>query len=179
MFKRIKIWWEFEGRYLPSEFFKGLRNLLTWFSIIWNDRDYDDHYIWEILKFKLKKHSKYTKLKDRHLSSHRDSEIISLCANLIDKIQHETYLYEFLDYQELDTQFIEIEDNPELYEMKSHLLWENFDDLFKKYPNVYRKIAKPGMQKEEIAKEICHYNHKRAKSMLFKILESNIESWWS
>jgi hypothetical protein len=32
--------------------------------------------------------------------------------------------------------------------------------------------------KELIAMEIAHENHERARKLLFKILERNIERWW-
>jgi len=35
----------------------GISNLRTWFPIIWDDRDWDNHFLWEMLLFKLKRMS--------------------------------------------------------------------------------------------------------------------------
>lgn len=188
MFRKIKTWWEFEGRYLSSDFIKGLSNLIKWFPIVWKDRDYDDHYIWELLKFKLEKQSHYTRKRGYHLSSERNAEIMALCAKLIDKIQKEEYLYEFLNYHEIDIQFVALQkekfidqdfDDEDLYEMKSTLLWEKYDELFAKYPATHRKFKHLNFNKEELAHKICDYNHNKAKKLLFNILNDNIENWWS
>ena len=37
---------------------QGIKNLLYWFPIIWKDRNFDEHFIYEILKHKLKYQSK-------------------------------------------------------------------------------------------------------------------------
>ncbi len=31
----------------------GIKNLITWFPIIWKDRDWDHWYLYKILRFKL------------------------------------------------------------------------------------------------------------------------------
>ena len=33
--------------------------------------------------------------------------------------------------------------------------------------------------KQRIAHNIGYYNHNRARKLLFKIIEENIEGWWS
>jgi len=71
---------------------------------------------------------------------------------------------------------------------------ENFDDYFKKYPLVYKKVladkklqifgieARDGETevdaKQRIAMNIGRYNHERARKLLFRIMEENIEGWW-
>lgn len=42
-------------------FKRGVRNLIAWFPIIWRDRDWDYHYLLEMLAFKLRRISKSTK----------------------------------------------------------------------------------------------------------------------
>ena len=85
--------------YKVKQFFKRIYNLYRWFPIIWNDQDWDDHYIFEILKFKLKNQAEYIGGKDRYIGAKRDAEIMMLCTRLIDKIQDEWYGREYLDYQ--------------------------------------------------------------------------------
>ena len=40
--------------YKIKSFIISIKNLIKWFPIIWKDRDWDDHYIWEIMKNKLR-----------------------------------------------------------------------------------------------------------------------------
>ena len=61
------------------DFIQGIKTLIRWFPIIWKDRDYDDHFIWEILKFKIRNQADYIGSKDRHVSAKRDAEIMMLC----------------------------------------------------------------------------------------------------
>jgi hypothetical protein len=63
---------------------------------------------------------------------------------------------------------------------ESKLLEENFDDYFKKYPLIYKQtLNKVGEDdKQIIAMNIGYTNHIRARKLLFKLMEQNIEKWW-
>jgi hypothetical protein len=164
--------------YKVKQFFKRIYNLYRWFPIIWNDQDWDDHYIFEILKFKLKNQAEYIGYHDRHMSAKRDAEIMMLCVRLMDKVQHEYYGREYQDYYKSDMRFIPSESHPGSYEMEVEILEENFDDYFKKYPLTYRMVPNLQAPKEEIAYHIAKINEERAHKLLFKLLEQNIRRWW-
>jgi len=164
--------------YKVKQFFKRIYNLYRWFPIIWNDQDWDDHYIFEILKFKLKNQAEYIGYHDRHMSAKRDAEIMMLCVRLMDKVQHEWYGREYQDYYKSDMRFIPSESHPGSYEMEVEILEENFDDYFKKYPLTYRMVPDLQAPKEEIAYRIAKINEERAHKLLFKLLEQNIRRWW-
>jgi hypothetical protein len=164
--------------YKVKQFFKRIYNLYRWFPIIWNDQDWDDHYIFEILKFKLKNQAEYIGYHDRHMSAKRDAEIMMLCVRLMDKVQHEWYGREYQDYYKSDMRFIPSESHPGSYEMEVEILEENFDDYFKKYPLIYRMVPNLQAPKEEIAYRIAKINEERAHKLLFKLLEQNIRRWW-
>jgi hypothetical protein len=164
--------------YKIKQFFKRIYNLYRWFPIIWNDQDWDDHYIFEILKFKLKNQAEYIGSKDRHMSAKRDAEIMMLCVRLIEKVQDEWYGREYFKYHKSDMRFIPSESHPGSYEMEMEILEENFDDYFKKYPLIYRMVPDLNAPKEEIAYHIAKINEKRAHKLLFTILEQNIRRWW-
>ena len=164
--------------YKIKQFFKRIYNLYRWFPIIWNDQDWDDHFIFEILKFKLKNQAEYIGYHDRHMSAKRDAEIMMLCVRLMDKVQHEYYGREYQDYYKSDMRFIPSESHPGSYEMEVEILEENFDDYFKKYPLTYRMVPDLQAPKEEIAYRIAKINEERAHKLLFTILEQNIRRWW-
>jgi hypothetical protein len=164
--------------YKIKQFFKRIYNLYRWFPIIWKDQDWDDHYIFEILKFKLKNQAEYIGYHDRHMSAKRDAEIMMLCVRLIEKVQDEWYGCEYFNYHKSDMRFIPSESHPGSYEMEMEILEENFDDYFKKYPLIYRMVPDLKAPKDEIAFHIAKINEERAHKLLFKILEQNIRRWW-
>jgi hypothetical protein len=164
--------------YRIKRFFRRIHNLYRWFPIIWKDQDWDDHYIFEILKFKLTNQSKHIGKHDRHTCAKRDAEIMMLCVRLIEKVQDEFYGTEYLDYQESNIKFIDSKNHPGCYEMEVEELSENFDDYFKKYPLVYRGVTDLNASKSKIAFEIAKINEERVHKLLFKILEQNIRKWW-
>ena len=198
MIEKIKeLYWTKIG-YKVRGFFTSVGNLIKWFPVIWKDRDWDDHYIFEVFKFKLEKQAKYIKEKGFHTNSDLDAKRMMLCVKLMEKIQEDFYTMEYMDYEEKDFFFVPtgegIEDGEGGYYMETRLKKENLNDFFKKYPLVYKKIITNKKYhifkmdnddltsyevKSRIALNIGRYNHERARKLLFKILSENIERWWN
>jgi hypothetical protein len=188
-----KVYWKTIGWRL-RQFKVSVKNLIRWFPIIWRDRDWDGHYIWEILKNKLRWQAKYIGDRDWHTRSEIDAKRMRLCANLIDKVQDEFYSSEYMDYHKTKHWFEPVPDKEGYSSWESRQLSENFDDYFKKYPLIYKKVlADKKLQifgiepkdgeteadaKQRIAMNIGHHNHERARKLLFLIMEENIEGWW-
>lgn len=164
--------------YKIKQFFKRIYNLYRWFPIIWKDQDWDDYYIFEILKFKLKNQAEYIGYHNRHLSAKRDAEIMMLCVRLIEKVQDEYYGTEYFTYQESEFKFIESKDHPDCHEVEIIEKSERYNEYFKKYPLIYRMVPDLQAPKGKIAFQISRINEERAHKLLFKILEQNIIRWW-
>jgi hypothetical protein len=164
--------------YKIRSFFKRVKNLIRWFPIIWKDQDWDDHYIFEVLKFKLKNQAEYIGYHDRHVTAKRDAEKMMLCVRLIQKIQDEYYNMEYMDYHESDYNWNPCKEVPDHYELEIVERSERFDEYFSKYPLVYRQAPDLHAPKQKIAAYIAHTNQMRAHKLLFKILEENILGWW-
>jgi hypothetical protein len=162
--------------YKIKQFFRNIHNLVRWFPIIWKDRDWDDHFIFEILKFKLKNQAKYIGYHDRHLSAKRDAEIMMLCVRLIEKIQDDYYGCEYLSYCDLEFESIISKTHPDLYEMIIAEKSERYNEYFKKYPRIAKQFTTNDKGKK--AFKIAQINENRAHKLLFKILEQNIRRWW-
>jgi hypothetical protein len=186
-FRRIWLWWEHDGRYYHKYLKQGIKNIIYWFPIIWKDRHWDSHYIFDILKHKLKAQANYIGTSDRHTRAQQDARRMRLCVKLIEKVQEEDYTMEYMDYHKDRIWFTDCEDRPDSSLMNSELVWEKFDDYFKKYPLIYKRVTNgEGVFKLEgreddkhvIAMNIAHLNHDRARKLLFKIMEENIEGWW-
>ena len=79
------------------QFKRKLINLLRWLPIIWKDEQWDYYYIFEILKHKLLFTAEHTRKYGYHTSSNYDADRIMLCVRLIEKVQNEDYLIEFIN----------------------------------------------------------------------------------
>ncbi len=189
IFRRMYAWWKFEGRYYYGDFIQGIKKLWYWFPIIWKDRDWDQHYIFEVLKHKLKAQAEYIADNDRHTRAQQDARRMKICVKLINICQDQTYQMEYMSYIEDKSWFEPCQDNPKYSTWENEIISENFDDFFKKYPLIYKRVMKgegpftlDGEDEREIkrrvAMNICHINQKRAHKLLFKIMEENIEQWW-
>jgi hypothetical protein len=185
--ERISLWWRFDGRHIPSNIMEGIKNIIYWFPIIWKDRNWDQSFIYEVLKHKLKAQANYIETKDRHTRAKQDARRMRLCVSLIQICQDDTYNTEYMDYAETDFWFEDVEDKPGYSTIESKIIWEKYDDYFKKYPLIYKRVMNgegvfslEGREdnKQVIAMNIGHINQDRAHKLLFKIMEENIQGWW-
>lgn len=183
----IPLWWDHEGKYYHKMFKTGVQNLIYWFPIIWKDRNWDSHYIFEIMMHKIKAQSKYIGERDIHTRAQRDAEIMMTCVKLMKLIDDEFYSSEYSDYHKTKHWFADVPGKEGLSSWESRLLEENFDDFYKKYPLIYKRVlagegpfGREGREddKQVIAMNIGHINHDRARKLLFKLMEQNIERWW-
>jgi len=183
----LQSWWRFDGKYYHTDLIRGIKKLWYWFPVIWKDRDWDSNYIYYILEHKIKAQSKHIGEGDIHTTAKRDAEIMMTCVRLMEKDREEFYTMEYLDYHKSKHWFEPVPGNENLSSWNSRLLEENFDDYFKKYPLIYKRVLNgegtftlEGREndKEIIAMNIAHINQERAHKLLFKILEKNIRRWW-
>jgi hypothetical protein len=183
----IPLWWNHEGKYYHKMFRMGVKNLIYWFPIIWKDRNWDSHYIFEIMKHKLTSQADCIGSRDLHTRAQLDAKRMRLCVKLMGLVQDEFYSTEYTDYHNTKHWFEDLPEKPGYSSWESRLLEENFDDYFKKYPLIYKRVingegvfGREGREEDKqiIAMNIGHINHDRARKLLFKIMEKNIEGWW-
>jgi hypothetical protein len=165
-----------------------VKNLIRWFPVIVKDRDYDDYFIFEILKTKLKHQAKYIGDRDIHVNAKRDSEIMMTCVSLIEKIQDEHYGGEYMDYHESRYKWLDVEGKPDRKQLEIEEISENYDEYFAKHKAAVRRVlADEKLQifklngdddKHRLAMNLGHYNEKRAQDLLFKLINRNIRGWW-
>jgi hypothetical protein len=189
LFKSPLLWWRFEGRYYHKDLYRGIKNLIKWFPVIWRDRDWDSSYIFKILEHKLTLQSEGTAKRDIHVNAQRDAEVMMTCVRLMERVREDYYQSEYMNYHKSDYWFEDIEDKPGWSTWEHEIKSENFEDYFKKYPLIYKRVlngegvfssskeSEPEI-KQSIAMNIAHINHDRARKLLFKLMEQNIEQWW-
>lgn len=82
--------------YKIKEFIRKIKNLIRWTPILWQDRDWDYYFIYEILKQKLTFTEQYIRDKGIHLYNTEDANSILKAIDLINKVQTEYYLDKYL-----------------------------------------------------------------------------------
>jgi len=166
----------------------GIKNLWKWLPTIWKDRDWDDHYIFEILKVKLKHQSEYIGSGDIYVDAKYHTERMMWCVRLIEKIQDEYYANEYMDYHESSYIWLSVDNYPNRKQLITEEVSEIYDQYFNKHKAVVRKVLankeyqifelKDDNYKERLAMNVGNYNEKRARDLLFKLLNRDIRAWW-
>lgn len=189
LIEKITNWWWYNIGWKIRDIYRSIRNVIRWIPIIWKDRDWDDSYIFTILQTKLKFQAKYIGDRDLHTRAKRDAEVMNLCVKLIEKIKDDYYDMEFMDYHDTEYGFVD-SDKPGLKRMTFNLISENFDDYFKKYPLIHKRVLNGEgffsiideetgeIDKKRIAMNIAQINHNRVRKLLFRILDDRINEWW-
>jgi len=181
---KVYRWFRWEAKYFPHRFVTGIKNLWKWFPVIWKDRDYDHDFIFEILKFKLNNMANRFEQTNRFVDSTKQASKIRTCVRLIQKIQDDDYSSEMHEYWDTKMRVERVKGST------NHSL--EFDDIrddlhlyLAKYPNDVRRALKSSYLKDkenssnkQIAIVVSRLREDRAKTLLFKIMNKNIFSWW-
>jgi len=182
LWQRFLLYWKFKYRYYPRNFVRGVKNLIKWGPIIWKDRDWDDSFLFEIIKFKISNMSELHSETMPYNGSHRNVEIMNTIVRLIDKFQTEHYQHEYLDYIDDEYSFVQIE-GTDFFEMKTVNLRDDLDQYFAKYPLLKNRATNHSFYQKNpsdtsLAMSMGNVQHDRAKRLIFELLNRNIEKWW-
>ena len=176
-------WVRWDLKHFPRDVKQGFINLWKWFPIVWKDRDWDDHFIFEALKFKLKNTANYFEEKQRFVGWEDEVKYIRICEKLIKRIQDDYYQTEYMDYVNMEFDLIPIS-NTDRFEYKSTVTENNLNKYFALYPKTKKKVLSSDRYKTYvptdtgIALAMGVERHLKARKLLFKIMERRIEAWW-
>lgn len=149
----------------------GIKNLIFWIPIIWNDRNWDYYYILKMLKHKLKL-----------IDSEQSCRYNKICQILIDRIQDDYYYNEMNQYIDREAKFVKIEET-NLHEIEFIEIRNDLDAYMNMYPKEKKIILEKFPNKKDdllgLSMLVSMERHKRAKNLLFSILNNKIETWWS
>ena len=162
------------------EFVRGIQNLIHWLPVIWKDRHWDDHYIFEVLKHKIKLQQKYIVNSNRHTRVNIDNRDMTIVLNLIERIQDEYYALECYEYENSKFRFEPAGDKK--YTIEQDVISENYDAYLKKYRTSVRAVMKKDMEttidKSKLCFWVAQHNQQKAHDLLFKILKERLTWWW-
>jgi len=72
-------------------FIYGIKNLIVWYKVIWNDRNWDYSYIYIILRHKLHLTEKSIRKNNNHVTAKKDADGVRLCVLLLDRLIADDY----------------------------------------------------------------------------------------
>ena len=162
-------------------FLTSCNNLIKWFPTIWNDRDWDGHYILKILQKKIEFQRKELVNANRHTRIESDNRDMTLALNLLERVKEEYYSLECMDYWDSEIVFDDVPENPELKSIEVNTTTERYDEYLSKYPSSVRALTKEHgeeLDKQRLCLMVSNYNHKKANKLLFRVLEERLAFWW-
>ena len=172
-------------KYLPiwlKEILDGIKNIFIWIPTLYKDKNWDDNYIFEILKFKLIQQRNYLVKANRHTSVPILNKDITLCLNLIERIKEDYYGLEYMDYHESNYNWNPSKEHPDYKELDIVPVWEKYDDYFNKHKCSFKKVLKENedlsSNKDRLAMKLADFNQRRCQKILFEKLNSKINHWW-
>jgi len=172
-------------KYTPiwfNRFIESVQNCIAWFPVIRKDKHWDGNFILRILKQKLIFQREELVRANRHEDVSRDNRDITICLNLIERLEHEFYEMECMDYEESHIDFIESELGPDLKELIINEGPERLDDYFNLHKATVKKCLKKNRKlmtsKRSLAFNVGQEKHKQCKRLLFSILEERMMWWW-
>ena len=159
-----------------KDFFRNIRigipNLIKWASVIWNDRDWDQHFLYVILQFKLKQMEKLQREYGHCVNSNDYADQMRVCILLLERIIKGDYLSNALKpheekWGESYLDFEKIPDRPGL----NAAAW------------TVEKAITPKQIIQENKERMRLYNHvdnleQQDLDMLFKNMRKQIQGWW-
>lgn len=174
-----KTWRGYTPQWLKY-FIDGVKNIIRWMPTIYKDRDWDDYFTLRMLQKKIEHQRAYLVKYNRHLDIEQDNFWMTVCLNLIQREIDDYYAVEYQDYVKEEIIFEPSDDCEKCYTLKTELIWEKYDDYFKLYPSTIRKYAKEfeSLDKEHMVFRLARYNQKKARTLLFKILDVKSNQWW-
>ena len=165
-------WWHSTGFHLHKIIWTGIKNIVKWMPIVWEDRDWDHAYIMYALRFKIKNTADYIEKHKRYEDWERDVERMRLCVRLFDALEQDIYESEYHDYYETES-FVK-----EGY-YKSTPIRDDLETYLKKYPNYYRRLSNKDKERNVwAALKIGMARNQRASDLLFELIKRNIYNWW-
>jgi len=177
-------------KYAPvwfKQFIDGVSNIIKWTPTIYKDRNWDGSFIFEILKFKLIQQREELVKANRHTGVEQVNRYITICLNLIEHIQEETYNLEYQDYIREKIWWTENKESSTVgvtYRYHSEIEHENFIGYFLKYKNQTKRLVEKDStlalpeNRMHLALQLSHLNQNRCQTLLFKILDEKIQHWW-
>jgi len=148
----------------------GIENLIIWFPVIWKDRDWDQFYLYIILRKKLINMEKYQRKYGISTVSEKTADEIKVCVNLLNRLINDDYMETV--FRKHDEKWGEINIEFEPYT-------DNLSKALMTRENVLTEKNKEDEVKE--FKRLCKHEdmlRKQDVEYLFHLMNRHIQGWW-
>ena len=150
----------------------GIENLIIWFLVIWQDRDWDHWFLYKIIYFKLKRMENLQRKYGNCVDNEKLADQIKVAALLLKRLMDDDYLTNVLKPHEKKWG-------------ESKFIWTPKPDD-EEYSLLNIKVEKANTEEEieqESKERLRLYNHARGLKqqdldMVFKHMRKYIEGWW-
>ena len=151
--------------YFFENLFDHFGNLITWFPVIWNDKQWDSDYFIKILNKKLKRMEKFYRSKHAsHLYAYNDADNIHKCFLVTQRILENNYLTEAL--KPFEEKFPDYNWNRDFEETGEGTL----------------RLVSHDTEEEKELHHKCYMNAEKMREddydELFASMRLHIEDWW-
>ena len=147
-------------------FIEGVQNVIKWLPVIWHDVDFDYHYLYKILHFKLKNMQEYLE-SDYAITADakKTAKQIMIAKNLCKRLIDDNYLDNAL--RKYETQYGSsdvISFEPTENEYLHQLIWNWTDEK----------------QEKDFGRACEHseYMERQDIDYLFNFMKKHIQGWW-
>jgi hypothetical protein len=164
--------WIAEVTHPLSRFLKRVKRLLEFIPIIWNSYDWDHSYATGLFSYQLQRMVKYLEKNQSHVGWEHDVSRMKTAIELIKRVDEDYYSLQYYDlieqkYGKHRIDFIPI-DNSDTLELSLRFEKEYTDQELADIEKEERFLMKESILKQE-----------KAKRILWKFINHNIENWWS
>lgn len=93
----------YEISVVPYKIWYGIRNLIIWSPVIWKDRQWDQSFLYAIMKKKIFLMAKNFEKFDHHEGKDKYVKRLCICYNLLDRLEKDDYFrkeHESFDYED-------------------------------------------------------------------------------
>jgi len=144
--------------------------IIKWFPVIWNDRQWDSHYFFIIMRHKLKIMEKSFHGNHGYIGALADAARMKVCIKILDRLIADEY--ELTSLKDHDAKWGEIE-------MNTNPCKNNLCKLVLTRKNVETKEDEILERKEFLnCCKKAETTEKEDLAQLFGILQNNIRLWW-
>ena len=160
------------GDFFSHDLKAGIRNLIVWFPVIWQDRWWDYYFFYRILRHKLFLMEKSFRKHGCSVTSPQEADNMKLCVLLLDRLLKDEYHEMTMKkhdekWGEAELNCDPLEKNPDLYELR--ITHKNVKT--EKDQEEERKMFKNAIEHEEYLKG-------QDLDLLFKTMRKYIQGWW-
>jgi len=145
---------------------QGIKNLVVWFPIIWNDRWWDHTFLYDILRFKLGLMEKFFRKYGHHINAEKDADVMKHCCDILDRLIADEYCEEAykehgLKWGRMD---MKVDSDGVLDFTRPNVKTD--EDKFIEHEEFLECVKVENQLEKDDIKE------------LFKIMSRNIRKWW-